>query len=274
MSKQSTNVPPRGKSKPPPRGTNRGGGRGGGNRRPPKRRSSRSQGRFYGLLVALVIAIVAVVVVVLASSGTTTKKANSHQAAVNWSFNGVKAFGGLGPENVPTELGEQLASPNAGIASATTNSIVAGVQCNAGEKLQYHHHVHLSIFINGQPRSVPLGVGMVPPALVENSARGQFAVGSNTCLFWLHVHAQDGIVHIESPSVRTFLLGQVFGIWNVALSPTQIGTYTGTVTAMVNGQPWSGDPTQIPLDEHTDIALSLGTPVANPPLIDWTGTSL
>ena len=275
MSKQSTGVPPRGKSKPPPRGGNRAGGRGGGNRRPPKRRSSRSQGRFYGLLIALVVVIVAAVVVVLVSSGgTSSTKANAHQSAVNWTFHGVKAFGTLGPENVPVEVGPQLASPNASLASDTLSSIVDGVQCNAGEQLVYHHHVHVSIFINGKPESIPLGAGMVPPALVENSARGQFAVGSNTCLFWLHVHAQDGIVHIESPSVRTFLLGQFFGIWGVTLSSNQIGSSTGPVTAYVNGQLWSGDPTQIPLNEHTDIALSLGTPVANPPLIDWSGTSL
>ena len=270
MSKQSTGVPPRGNQKPPARAGNRGGG----NRRPPKRRSSRSQGRFYGLLVALVIAIVVVVVVVLISSGGSTSKAKAHQPAVNWSFNNVKVFGTLGPENVPMELGDPLGSPNASLAGASVNTIRSGVQCNAGEKLTYHHHVHVSIFINGQPKSVPLGVGMVPPALVVNSAKGQFAEGSNTCLFWLHVHAQDGIVHIESPSVRTFLLGQFFGIWGVTLTSNQIGTDTGTVTAYVNGQPWSGDPTQIPLDEHTDIALNLGTPVANPPVIDWSGTSL
>jgi hypothetical protein len=267
VSKQQTSVPARGGSKPPPRTGNRGGGK----RRPPKRRPARSQGRFYGLLIALVIAvIVAVVVVIATSGGAKAGKANSKQPAVNWVFNGHKAFGGLGPEHVPLELGDQLASPNAGL----TGAIIDGVQCNAGEKLDYHHHIHLSIFINGVPRSVPLGIGMVPPALVENVSSGQFAAGSNTCLYWLHVHATDGIVHIESPSARTFLLGQVFGIWHQALSPTQIGSYTGNVTAYVNGQIWTGDPTQIPLDEHTDIALSLGAPVANPPLIDWSGTGL
>lgn len=271
MSKQQTGVPARGGAKPPPRTGNRGGG----SRRPPKRRPARSQGRFYGLLIALVVAvIVAVVVVIVTSGGGTSKKANPHQPLVGYVFNGHKAFGGLGPENVPLELGDQLASPNAGL----TGAVVDGVQCNAGEQLFYHHHIHLSIFINGVPKSVPLGIGMVPPALVENTSKGQFATGSgstsNPCLYWLHVHATDGIVHIESPSARTFLLGQVFGIWNQALSPTQIGSNTGTVTAYVNGQLWTGDPTQIPLDEHTDIALSLGTPVAQPPLLDWSGTSL
>ena len=214
--------------------------------------------------------IVAVVVVIATSGGGKSRKADPHQAAVGYIFNGHKAFGGLGPENVPLELGDQLASPNAGL----TGAIVDGVQCLGGEQLQYHHHVHLSIFINGNPYSVPIGVGMVPPALVENTSKGQFAAGSNTCIYFLHVHAQDGIVHIESPSARAFLLGQFFGIWHVALSSTQIGTFAGPVTAYVNGQLWSGDPSQIPLDQHTDIALSLGTPVANPPLIDWSGTGL
>ncbi len=265
MSKQSTGVPPRGGSKAAPRSA----GRGGGNRRPPKRRPARSQGRFYGLLVALVVAVIAVVVIlVVTSTGSKTSKANPHQSFTT--ATGIKVYGGLGPENVPTELGTPLASPNAGLTGAITD----GVQCNAGEQLHYHHHAHVAVFINGQPRPVPLGVGMVAPALVENTAKGQFAAGSNTCLYWLHVHAQDGIVHIESPSARTFLLGQFFGIWHVALSPTQIGTDTGTVTATVDGQPWTGDPTQIPLDEHADIVLNLGGPAVHPPAIQWKGTSL
>ena len=269
MSKQQTGVPARRGSKAPPRTANRGGG----NRRPPKRRPARSQGRFYGLLIALVVAVIAAVVIVVVTStgGGSSSRANAHQPAANFTTaSGVKVYGGLGPENVPTELGTPLASPNAGLTGAITD----GVQCNAGEQLAYHHHIHLAIFINGAPKPVPLGVGMVAPALVENTTKGQFAAGSNTCLYWLHVHAQDGIVHIESPSVRTFLLGQFFGVWHVALSSTQIGTDTGTVTATVDGQPWTGDPTQIPLDEHADIVLNVGGPVVNPPAIQWKGTNL
>lgn len=268
MSKQ-TSVPPRGGGKTPPRGN-----KGGGNRRPPKRRPARSQGRFYGLLIALVIAIVAVVVVVLITSGGSSTKVNNHQVAINWTNNGTKVFGGIGPEGVPSQLGTPLAEPNSGLTGAT----VAGVSCNTGEMLQYHHHIHLSIFINGQLRPVPLGVGMTPPATVENTSKGPFAAGSasktDPCLYWLHVHAQDGIVHIESPSPRTFLLGQFFGVWNVALSPTQIGQYNGTVTATVNGQTWTGDPSLIPMEEHSEVVLNLGAPVVSPPAIDWTGTSL
>ena len=263
---QTGSVPPRKSAGAPPRKST-------GSARPPAnrppRRRTRSQGRFYGLLVGLVLVIVAVVVIVLVTSGgggTSITK----QVAINWKINGTKVYGGIGPEGVPLELGQQLASPNAGLTGAP----IDGILCNNIEQLAYHHHVHIAIFINGQPRAVPLGIGMVPPALVSQTKAGDFAEGSNSCLYWMHVHATDGIVHIESPEVRTFLLTQIFAVWQQPLSSTQIGPYTGHVTATVNGQPWTGDPGEIPLDEHAQIVLNLNGPVVNPPPIVWNGTSL
>ena len=140
--------------------------------------------------------------------------------------------------------------------------------------MAYHHHVHLAIFVDGKPYSVPLGIGFVPPAQVTQSPQGAFAEGSPTCLYWLHVHAADGIVHIESPEVRTFQLGQLMDIWHVPISATQLGTYTGNVTATLNGVPWTGELRQIPLDEHAQIVLNVGGPVVTPPPISWSGTGL
>lgn len=262
---QTGNVPPR-KSSAPPR-------KSAGSSRPPAnrggRRRTRSQGRFYGLLVGLVVVIVAVVVIVLVTSGGSGSSIKK-QPAINFTANGTKVYGGIGPEGVPLELGDQLASPNAGLTGAP----IDGIQCNNSEQLAYHHHIHLAIFINGQPRPIPLGVGMVPPALVSNTAKGPFAEGSNSCLYWVHIHATDGIVHIESPEVRTYLLTQIFGVWQQPLSATQIGPFTGHVTATVNGQAWTGDPGEIPLDEHAQIVLNLNGPVVNPPPIVWSGTGL
>jgi hypothetical protein len=256
--------------KVPPRKTGAGGSRPPANRGPRRARRGRSQGRFYAILVGAIIAIVAVVVIVILTSGGSSTSALSKQPAINFTANGAKVYGGLGPEGVPLELGTPLAAANTGLTGAP----IDGIQCNTNEQLVYHHHVHVAIFINGQPRAIPLGVGMVPPALVSNTPKGPFAEGSNTCLYWLHVHAQDGIVHIESPEARAFVLGQVFGIWQQPLSPTQIGPYTGQVTATVNGQPWQGDPAEIPLNEHTQIVLNLNGPVVHPPPIDWNGTGL
>lgn len=196
---------------------------------------------------------------------------NKNQPAINYTLaDGTKVYGSLGPEGVPLELGPQLANPNTGLTGTT----IDGIQCLAREQLVYHHHIHLAIFVNGKPFAVPLGTGMVAPVTVEQTTVGEFAEGSQSCLYWLHVHATDGIVHIESPEARNFELGQFFDIWHVPLSATEIGANQGTVTATVNGQPWTEDPSAIPLTEHAQIVLNVGTPVVAPPAISWRGTQL
>jgi hypothetical protein len=269
MAKPPPNIPPRSKggaaSRPgtkavPPRPP----------RKPPaprRRQGGRAQRRFYGLLVGGVIVVAAIVIAVVVTSG------GSGQAKQPTNFvttTGVKVYGGLGPEGLPLELGTPLAAPNTGLTGAP----IDGVVCNTSEQLTYHHHAHLIIFVNGQPRPIPLGTGMVPPALVEQVTGGDYATGSQTCLYWLHVHAQDGVLHIESPTPKTYVLAQFFGVWHQALSATQIGPYKGAVTATVDGKPWPGDPVQIPLYEHTQIVLNLGGPIVTPPPINWSGTKL
>lgn len=249
-------VPPRAPRKPPP----------------PRRRGGTSRARLYAVIASVVLVIAAVVVVVIIStSGGSSSSANAHQAAINYTTPaGVKIYGKLGPEGVPLQNGTELAEPNTGLTGAP----ITGLQCNTNEQLTYHNHAHLTIFVNGQLRTIPIGVGMVPPAQVEQTANGDWATGSADCLYWLHVHAQDGIIHIESPTPKTYELAQFFAIWHVPLSADQIGSYKGTVTATLNGKPWTGNPGQIPLTEHAQIVLNLGGPVVTPPPIQWSGTSL
>ncbi len=246
---------------------------GGPARNRPTKRGSRGVPRkyLYSGVGALIIAVIVVIVVVTSAGGSSSNAVNTHQAAIDYTLpNGTKVYGGLGPENVPLEVGPQLAPPNAGLTGAT----IDGIQCNANEQLVYHHHVHLAIFVNGKPYSVPLGVGMVPTVQVSQSPQGPFADGSTKCLYWTHVHAQDGIIHIESPEARNFQLGQVMDIWHVPLSATRLGSFTGKVTATVDGVPWTTDVRQIPLAEHTQIVLNVGGPVISPPPISWNGTGL
>jgi hypothetical protein len=264
-------IPPRGKSGPA-RGSSA--SRPVPPRRPPtrRRRGGKSRGWFYALIIGVVVAVVAVVIVlVVSSSGGSSSSPDKTQAAVNYTTAaGVKVYGSIGPEGVPLQVGPQLAPANTGLTGAP----IVGLQCNTTEQLTYHHHAHLAIFINGQPRSIPLGTGMVPPALVQQTANGDFATGSQTCLYWLHVHAQDGIIHIESPTPKVYELAQFFAIWHVPFSANQIGSYKGTVTATVDGKPWTGNPAQIPLQEHAQIVLNLGGPIVTPPPINWNGTGL
>jgi hypothetical protein len=223
-------------------------------------------------VIGAVVAVAALVIVlVVATGGGSSHPPAAKQAAVNWKTPaGVPVYGGVGPEQVPLELGTTLAAANTGLTGAP----IDGLQCNTQEQLTYHHHAHMIIFVNGQPRPIPLGVGMVPPAIVQQSPQGDWAQGSQTCLYWLHVHAQDGILHLESPTPKNYLLAQFFGVWHQPISATQVGPYSGKVTATVNGVPWNGDPGEIPLTEHAQVVLNVGGPVITPPPIDWSVTQL
>jgi hypothetical protein len=148
-------------------------------------------------------------------------------------------------------------------ATAATGQTVNGIECQQSEQVLFHIHAHLAIFANGDPRTVPMGIG-IPNPQVENTTDGQFVVGGS-CFYWLHSHATDGIIHVESPIQRTYTLGDWFDIWGAQLSPTQVGDDRGTVTAFVNGQQFTGNPRDIPLTAHAVIQLNVGTNVAPRP---------
>jgi hypothetical protein len=144
-----------------------------------------------------------------------------------------------------------------------TGQTIDGIQCQTSEQVVYHIHAHLAIFANGQPRTVPLGIG-IPDTQVQDSASGPFAY-SGSCFYWLHSHQTDGIMHVESPSQRTYTLGDWFDIWGQPLTSGRVGADTGTVIAYVDGQRYTGDPRQIPLTAHAVIQLDVGTDVAPRP---------
>lgn len=190
--------------------------------------------------------------------------------AVDFRANGQPVYGGLGPEGVPLEIATSLGTINPSTAGQT----IAGVACNSTEQVSSHHHAHLAVFVNGQGRSLPLGIGIAPALGVQPTPRGDFASSSSTCFYWLHVHATDGIIHIESPTEQVFTLGQVFAVYGQPISNTQVGTGTGTVTATVNGQSYSGSPADIPLGQHDQVVLNVGGPIVTPPPIVWPNSSL
>ena len=174
----------------------------------------------------------------------------------------------IGPEGIPEEQGPPLA-PASSTARATT---VDGVQCAAVEQLDYHIHAHLQVYDDGQPRQLPPAIGLVGP-VAEQTPNGPF-YGAQTCYYWLHTHAGDGIIHIESPTPRIYTLGQFFDEWRQPLSFTQVGPDTGPVTAFVNGKRWSSNPRTIPITAHAMIQLDVGTPVVPFQTVSFAGTRL
>jgi hypothetical protein len=178
------------------------------------------------------------------------------------------AAGALGPENVPIPSAPVLA----GTSPATTGQAIDGISCQTSEQTVFHIHTHLTIFVNGQPRQVPPAIG-IPGAVAQQTSAGPF-IGSGTCFYWLHTHAADGIIHIESPVERTYTLGEFFDEWGQPLGPGQVGPAKGKVTAIVNGKVFKGNPRVVPLGSHEDLQLDVGTPLIAPETINWSNTGL
>jgi hypothetical protein len=168
------------------------------------------------------------------------------------------AAGAAGSEGVPVPGAASLA----GLAASTAGQAIDGIGCQSSEQTLFHIHAHLTIFINGQPRQVPAGIG-IPGAQATSTPNGPF-VDTGTCFYWLHTHAADGIIHIESPVQRTYTLGDFFDEWGQPLGASQVGPAKGHVTAIYNGKVYRGDPRDIPLTAHAQIQLEVGTPLVAP----------
>ena len=181
-----------------------------------------------GALAVLASAVVAAVVVVL----------------------GVGTVGAATPDPVPV-----LAPP-----TGATGRAVDGIESDSAERLAFHIHAHLQIYVDGQQRALPPGIGVVPPLQVQQTAQGPFVVGG-AGFYWLHTHDDSGVVHVESPVQRAFTLGELFDLWGQPLGPDRVGPATGAVTAIVDGVVIGGDPRDIPLTAHAVIQLDVGTVV-------------
>jgi hypothetical protein len=185
------------------------------------------------------------------SAVTSTTQATSTAAATS---SGPE----IGFEGVPIEQGPDLASPG-----TTGTAAVDGIKCGPTEQIAYHIHAHLAVFDDGRLYALPGGVG-IPGSQVQQSSEGPVAAGGQ-CYYWLHTHAPDGVVHIESPTKRIYSLGDFFDIWRQPLTGDRVASLKGKITAVVNGKTWTKSPRAIPLLPHEDIQLEIGEPP--PPLV-------
>jgi hypothetical protein len=173
------------------------------------------------------------------------------------------AAGATGPEGVPVPSGAPLTSTT----TAASGQAVDGISCGTSEQTLFHIHAHVTVIVNGTARQIPYGIG-IPAAVTTSTQVGPY-VGSGKCFYWLHTHAGDGIIHIESPVHRTFTLGNFFDEWGQPLGPDQVGPASGHVTAIDNGKVYRGNPRDIPLTAHAQIQLEVGTPLVAPESISF-----
>jgi hypothetical protein len=146
-------------------------------------------------------------------------------------------------------------------AAIPTGEPVAGIHCDQMEGNVLHIHQHLAIFDHGKPVGVPEDVGR--PLL-------------GNCFYWLHTHTPDGIIHVESPTFRTYTLGQFFAVWGQPLSRTNVAGAKPRpgerTTVWVDGNLYPGDLQKIELTQHLDVTIDVGAPAKKPvPFTAWNG---
>ena len=202
------------------------------------------------------------------SSPSAAASASTASSATSSTSTAQAATGHLGPEGIPLEAGPALAPAS----STTQGTTVDGVQCAPIEQLAYHIHAHLQVYVDGQPRTLPAAIGLIGP-IAQQTPYGPF-YGAQQCYYWLHTHASDGVIHIESPTKRIYTLGNFFDEWHQPLSRTEVAGDKGKVAAFFNGKSWTQDPRTIPLLPHASIQLDVGAPTVPAKIVSFAGTNL
>ncbi|HZO94276.1 MAG TPA: hypothetical protein VFB22_10975 [Candidatus Baltobacteraceae bacterium] len=154
-----------------------------------------------------------------------------------------------------------LLGGRAATAAIPTGQTIDGIRCDQMEGSVLHIHQHLAVLDHGKPVGVPEDVGR--PLIAG-------------CFYWLHTHTPDGIIHVESPSFRTFTLGNFFDIWGQPLSRTDVAGAKPRkgehVQVWVDGSRYTGDPRKIELTQHLDVTIEVGPPYTKPaPFTAWNG---
>lgn len=134
---------------------------------------------------------------------------------------------------------------------------IDGIRCEGMEGAVVHIHQYLALYDGYQRLTVPAGIGI-----------------HQNCLYWLHTHTADGLVHDEVPIHKFFKLGNFFDVWGQPLTWYRAGplrAHPGTkLRITVDGKSFRGNPRNIELDNHTEIIIKAGPPfITHPPHYPW-----
>lgn len=134
----------------------------------------------------------------------------------------------------------------------------AGLDSLSAEGTVLHIHQHLDLIVNGKTVTVPAEIGISPASIPPFISP-------------IHTHDTTGILHVESPTVKDFKLGQFFDEWGIDFNDNCIGTNcadsTHKLLVAVNGNKIAKDYHDIVLKAHDEIEVWYGPSSDNPNFI-------
>jgi hypothetical protein len=199
---------------------------------PPVGERQRPPWLLYGFAAMGPIALAIVLAVIFLTGNSSSKNASGKAPTIDYA-----ALPGLqkGPAPWPPEY-----------AKLPDRLAPLGLNALSAEALAFHIHQHLDIFVNGKKVTVPAFIGIDDGSFITE----------------LHTHDATGIMHVESAQTKPYALGQFMSVWGVRFSKKCIGGYCATAAKplrfYVNGKPYLGNPNNLVLKNHQEIAVVYG----------------
>jgi hypothetical protein len=118
-----------------------------------------------------------------------------------------------------------------------------GLPVLSAEAFVVHIHQHLDLYVRGKHEPIP--------ALIGINVQQRY-------LSPIHTHDFSGVIHVESPTKRTFTLGQFWDVYGVRFDSRCVGGECGGLTVYVDGVRYLGNPRAIVLRSHQELAVVVG----------------
>ena len=159
--------------------------------------------------------------------------------------------------------------PDGNTSTGGQGADVDGLPCLTNMPEDYHVHVHVSVFLNGDQLRIPAHLGIPKDA-----------AGVDKCFYSIHTHDKSGELHVEAGAPATFTLGQLFDIWGQPLDTAgvNVGGIVGLPVAIflfdegeTKATLYTDDAKKLELKRHRQITIQIGTAISAIPVYDFAG---
>jgi hypothetical protein len=147
------------------------------------------------------------------------------------------------PSPVATPTAPPTVAPTQPSASTSQPPAGGEIKCDlGGHDAAYHIHALVGVRVDGQLYAPPANIG----------------IGAS-CMYWVHTHNTDGIVHVEAPASVSPTLGDFLDLWaesypdDQLLAVARVAIAAGKVT--LDDAPLSSNPLDLVLQDKMRIIL-------------------